>query len=583
MKKVNTYNSLGVSALALAALLSSTAAQATSVPAAQTTTADPGRVSERLRESDLMPQVMPEIEIKELKMRGAPEGAENIKFTLSHLSLDGVTVYDDAEILSVYESRLGQTITLADLYGIAGDLTRKYRNDGYVLTQVVVPPQTIEAGTARLKVVEGYIDSINVRGEETEEITYEDDLVLAYANKIRSDGRALNVRELERTLLLINDLPGVQARSILSPSTARTGAADLTILVTRDKYDGLLAIDNHGSRFLGPVQITAAGSMNSVVFDKNERITAQVAIAPDPGDGMDFELAYYSLEYTQPVWDNGTTLSALVSYTHTEPGFTLKQFNVKGQSVFARLGLSHPVYRSRAFNIYSRASFDIRDVESKNDLEPTRDDKIRAFRLGSSLEFLESGWLGTAVNTIDLELSKGVDIFAASNEGRDNLSRPFGDPSFFKLEAALQRLQRVTSEINLLMAVNGQWANDALLSSEEFGVGGIALGRAFDPSEIVGDQGISGKLEVQWNKPYDWSLVQDYQVFGFYDAGRIWNEDSTSADLERETITSAGFGLRTEFMEDTAADFTVAFPLNRDVATQQDKDPRFYFSLSRRF
>jgi hemolysin activation/secretion protein len=151
------------------------------------------------------------------------------------------------------------------------------------------------------------------------------------------------------------------------------------------------------------------------------------------------------------------------------------------------------------------------------------------------------------------------------------------------MEVEAQRLQRITSDINLLLGVRGQWSKDALLSSEEFGVGGINYGRAFDASEIVGDDGIAGKIELQWKQPVEWNLVQDYQVFGFYDAGTVWNDDATSTDLDRETITSAGFGVRTEFMEETSVDLTVAFPLNRDVATQEDDDPRIYFGMSRRF
>ena len=94
-----------------------------------------------------------------------------------------------------------------------------------------------------------------------------------------------------------------------------------------------------------------------------------------------------------------------------------------------------------------------------------------------------------------------------------------------------QRLQRVTSNVNLQLTARGQLANDALLASEEFGVGGINSGRGYDPSEIVGDDGISGSVEVQWNEPYPVSYLEDYQLFGFYDIGKVWNTDvATGAD-----------------------------------------------------
>ncbi len=555
-------------------LIGVSAAQA-QVPEAQIDTAGPGRVSEQFREGTIMPEIMPEIEVQELKLIGAPEGAENVRFNLKTIRLSGVSAYTDEELKGVYAGSIGQTITLADLYGIANAMTVKYRNDGYILTQVIVPPQTIESGVARLQVVEGAIDSVSVQGEDGPAL----DLIRSYAANISSNG-PLNVKDLERTLLLINDLPGVEARSILSPSPGRTGAADLRIIIKRDPYDALLAIDNYGSRYLGPVQATAAGSLNNPFFDQNERITAQAVIAPDPDIGL--EMAYFSLEYEQPVWSYGTMLQIFTSYTHTEPGYTLDQFNVEGKSHFASIQLEHPFIRSRSLNLFGRALFDFRDVDSQNDIEPTRKDRIRALRAGGRLEFLDT-LLGVGVNSFDLEFAQGLKVLGASEDGRDNLSRPAADTTFFKMEAEAQRLQRVTKEINLLLAVRGQWSANTLLSSEEFGVGGINYGRGYNPSEIVGEDGVAGKVELQWNQPYQWDFVQDYQLFGFWDGGRVWNDDATTSAGKRDSLASAGFGIRAEFMEQTGADFFVAFPLTRDIETENDRDPRVYFALSRRF
>ena len=96
----------------------------------------------------------------------------------------------------------------------------------------------------------------------------------------------------------------------------------------------------------------------------------------------------------------------------------------------------------------------------------------------------------------------GRDLSGASDDNEQRLTRLEGDPTFTKLNADIQRLQRVTSHVNLLLNVSGQWANGPLLSSEEFGIGGMFVGRGYDPSEITGDEGVSGKAELQWNEPY---------------------------------------------------------------------------------
>lgn len=482
------------------------------------------------------------------------------------------------ELESLYADKIGKTISLADVYGIAADMTRQYRNDGFILTQVVVPPQTIEGGTVKLQVVEGYIDQVDVRGEGD----HIDDAVLlarGYATLVRADTTALNVRQLERALLMINDIPGVRARSVLSPSQTTPGAADLLVIVQRDTFNGQVSLDNYGSRYLGPVQLGATAAFNGLL-GWNERISAQLAYAPN--DDFQDELSFIGLGYDMSLGTMGTMLNTSASFTNTEPGYNLKRFDVDGVSHFFSVGLSHPFVRSRNFNITGRALLDWRNVDTDNNIEPDRKDHIRAARVGGRLEFIDN-LLGVGYNVLDLELAHGLNVLGSTDRRDTNVSRPGADWDFFKLESEFQRLQRVTSQVNILFAMKGQISDEALWSSEEFGVGGVSYGRAYDPSEIVGDDGIAGKIEVQWNQPAKLSVLDNYQLFGFYDAGVVWDKDATSIKLKREELTSAGFGVRADFTSATQAGAFIAWPLNRDIETQRDDDPRVYMNVSHKF
>lgn len=552
-------------------------AMAQTVPAAQTGIASPGRVDEQLRAPDMMPRVMPRVEVREAPVQEAPAGAENMMFVLDTLIVDGVTVYDDATLRAVYADRLGGTISLADLYRIAADLTRKYRNDGYILTQVVVPPQEIENGRAQLRVVEGYIDDVVVEGAADSDETLR--LMRAYAAHVRGqDGAAVNIRELERALLLINDLPGVSARSILSPSPDKVGAADLRIIVDRRPFEGMVGIDNHGTRFLGPLQLSGAVSFNSLL-GLNERVTLQAVLAPERG--FKREMEYIAASYAMPIGTQGTELLLQNAYSFTDPGYTLKQFDVEGRSAFYAATLSHPFLRTRNTNIKGRITFDARNVNSSNNLEATRKDRIRALRIGGRFEYLDN-LFGMGFNVLDVEIARGLDVMGASGRGSFT-SRAAAEPDFTKANIELQRLQRLFPGVNLLLAARGQLANDALYSAEEFGVGGMAYGRGFDPSEIIGDDGYAGKVEIQWNEPVEFSLVDTYQLYGFWDGGRVYNTDAVARNQRRDTVTSAGFGVRANFTSATEAGLLVAFPLNRSPLTTGDDDPRVFFNLSHRF
>ena len=194
------------------------------VPDAALEQAAPGRVQQQFEDQALAPRLSPTVQVRDLILQEVPEGAEKIRFNLNTVEIEGVSVYGQSDLQPVYADKLGQNISLAELYAISTAMTNKYRNDGYILTQVIVPPQTIEGGKARLKVVEGYIDGVSVEGADDPSALK---LIQRYAEKLQN-ADALNVQELERYLLLISDLPGIEARSVLGPSTTNPGAGQLT-------------------------------------------------------------------------------------------------------------------------------------------------------------------------------------------------------------------------------------------------------------------------------------------------------------------------------------------------------------------
>jgi len=536
----------------------------------------PGRIEDRFTEEEEIPDLGARVEVERSPPLQAPPNAENITFTLRNLSIEGVSAYEGTDLAYIYQNQIGTTVSLADIYTIANRLTNKYRNEGYILTQVDVPPQTIEGGNVKLRVVEGYVDRVIVVGEDDASAM---NLIKKYASNINT-GEPLHIKTVEKYLLLINDLPGVSARAIFDKSNTQVGAADVRIIITRKQYDALLGIDNFGSRYLGPVQLTAAATANSI-FGNNEQITGQFVSAPFGNN--DPELSFGALSYEQPINSIGTSASVFLSHSDTEPGFDIDIFDVRGRSTTYGAGLEHAFIRSRNHNLYGRSQFDLRNVDSKSDIDVTRKDRIRALRVGGRYEFLDTVF-GVGINALDAEVSQGFDILGASDKGDNALTRPAGDPQFTKLNVSAQRLQRITSDVNLLLGFNGQISNNALLSSEEFGVGGVNVGRAFDSSEIIGDDGYSTKVELQWRDPVKstFSAVENYSLYSFWDFGKVWNDDATISD-DDESLSSVGVGVRANLINNFEGGVAVAVPLTRDVQTMGDDDPRYYFNLSRRF
>ena len=52
---------------------------------------------------------------------------------------------------------------------------------------------------------------------------------------------------------------------------------------------------------------------------------------------------------------------------------------------------------------------------------------------------------------------------------------------------------------------------------------GSLIGEA-DFAAFSRDNGMAGKVELQWDKPWEWNFVESYQLYTFFDAGKVWND-----------------------------------------------------------
>ena len=79
---------------------------------------------------------------------------------------------------------------------IANRITARYRNDGYILSQAVVPRQDLRDGTLHIRVVEGFVNRVTVEGDGKDADSR--GLVERYGQKITQD-RPLKMKTLEPT------------------------------------------------------------------------------------------------------------------------------------------------------------------------------------------------------------------------------------------------------------------------------------------------------------------------------------------------------------------------------------------------
>ncbi len=497
-----------------------------------------------------------------------PAALRAVRVTLHTVVLENTTVFSVDDISALTAPYLGREITGTEIFELAQSLTAHYRNAGYILTRVVVPPQTLGAdGRLVLQVIEGYIASVRVEGDARVL-----DTLFTLAQKIK-DSRPLRAQDLERYLLLANDLPGVRLRSILSPSQT-VGAVDLTLVATVQDSEGFASVDNYGSRYLGANQATLGFTANQL-FGVNDQLRY---IGVGSGDSR---MSYHQLGYTQVVNDEGLRLGMSVSQARTQPGDILRPFDVRGRSDTVSFTLAYPWVRTRNRSLFARLSWDSSDIDTDILGSRTTEDRIRALRGGLGWQWFDA-WDGQ--NTLDLDASQGVGGTSASDPLK---SRVGADGMFTKLTLDVARFQPLGGRWGVAMGLAGQWTdNKPLLASEQFALGGRRFGRAYEAAELVGDRGLALRVEPRYALASGSSWLQATHLLAFYDIGEVTKVGpQTAGTLASQSLASAGIGARLYMARQVTAQVEAAWPLTRPLASAPDggKAMRLLGSMTVRF
>ena len=525
---------------------------------------DSGRIEQRLERTpepppgDILSPLAKPAEVK------VPPGSEKVFIVVKSLTVSGETVYSPEEINGMAGDLVGKKVSLADIYQLAALIENKYRSDGYILARVQVAATGKSDGNVRIKITEGKVSGVKVRTAGD----LNDGIVLGILENIRAIN-PFNIQQLERQALLLNDLYGVKAKTTLTPGN-EPGAVGIDVLVEDSgakRFQTSASFDDYGSRYLGPLEANLTEEIAAVALP-HDKLTLS-AFATIPTD----ELKFGSASYLTPINSSGTSVGFSDNYGDTAPGYNLKSKDITGNSDSFAATVLQNVIRSREQNL--NLSADLTAKEATSDIFSHRlyDDRLRTAKLQASYDNVDA--YGGA-NAATLSTTQGVDMLGASRTGSDELSRAEGHSGYTKFEMTLTRSQSLPADFSGLVSFAGQYALSPLLSSEQFGYGGQSFGRAYDPSQITGDDGAAGLVELRYGGLPVYESVSS-QPYGFYDIGKVWNIHG-----EDETGASLGAGMRFNYLTAANANFFVAKPLTRgvnDPVSGNEKSLRYLFSL----
>lgn len=449
------------------------------------------------------------------------------KIKLNTVQIEGGTLYPLNELAEIYKPLIGRESSLADLIEATRTITRRYQQDGYLLSYAFLPQQTFDDGVARVVLVEGYVRDVQIAGDVGRVKALLDRL----AAKLQAE-RPLTRKTFERYTTLMTRIPGVTIQAQVPPPGTTDGATTLIAQASRKPFTSTLSTteDNrNGTQALLGVSSNSQTSMG-------EQLTFS-GLFP-PGDDNEH---YYRLDYNQFINDEGAQLSLSASRYRADPGTNVLLNNgleLKPHRENDRysLGFSLPLIAasdelltagSRLYAVNDKTRYNV--IGYPLSVEERTDIRALAF---------ESDWRKADARQLRI-LSGGVYQGLDSLGARTNNSAI--DLDFFRVRLSGVQSDKFLDNWQGVLSAALYWSDDTLPDSERAVFGGQNFGRGYPDDQASGDKGWGVAYEINYSFNRDGNWVRILQPYFVLDRSRSWFNE---LPVQANNLSSAAVGLR---------------------------------------
>lgn len=464
----------------------------------------------------------------------------------------GSSLIANNELVAQLGEYVGKEYSFRQLQSLALHLVGYYAQKGY-LARIFIAPQDFADGAVTFTVIEGKLGTLKF---DTQIDASRIDAARAQrfiSGRLRP-GEPFSLTAVGEAMTILNEQPGIQARSALKPGTGE-GEIDLVVTATDTPLTVYsLKVDNNATQATGKNQIGASVSLQnpSGRFD-------QATLFANASDGVTFVNADYSLAVGERGLRAGASASSL-RYRITETSFDALRGD--GSASILSAYFSYPLQRLAQRSLTVNASLAQKRMTDYAFDQETGNRNLNVGNVGLS-GWSVNPWIG-GITSYGAELTAGsVDRAAnAADMAQDQKGRRT-DGRFTKLAWRIGQTVSVAEGWNVLANLRGQVAERNLDSSERLSLGGPANVRAYSVDEAAGDEGYL--LSLNLLHPINETLAAKL----FFDYGEItlnknlwdnWNVGNPGLP-NRYALKGIGAGLDWMVAKNTSLSVMLAAPL----------------------
>jgi hemolysin activation/secretion protein len=492
---------------------------------------------------------------------------------IKRIEVTGSTVFDAAKLDPIIKPLEGKETTEEQLTAAASAITQLYISNGYVTSQALYTPQSAVNGVAKIQVLEGKVEKIEILGVNAINPDY------VRSRTELGVGTPLNTNNLEDQLRLLRADPNFTSVNASLKAGSQNGLSVLTITVVEaNQLAGSVSFDNYSAPAVGSERM-GAGLNYRNLLGWGDVFSANYYRTTTGGSNQ------YDLGFSIPVNPMNGTVSlrfAPSNYRITQAPFDA--FNIRGNSEVYAATYRQPLVRnpreefalSLGYEYQRGQTFLFNDLAVPFGVGPEADGTSRTSVFKFGQDYTSRDTEGTW--SLRSQFSLGTGLFGATY-----VTTP--SAAFLSWLGQIQRVQVLGSDTILISSLDTQLSADPLLPSQQFVIGGGQSLRGFRQNARSGDNGIRLSVESRFVMARNEEGRTVLQLAPFIDVGSVWNNSRNLNALPNQNfLAGGGVGVLYEPIKrlNLRLDYAIPF-VNLSDRGSNLQESSLYFSIGYQF
>lgn len=500
----------------------------------------------RQTEQSLKPAQAPSGQLNRASIAVPQTKAGEATLQVSRFEFAGNNVLSSDALTRAVAPFLNRPLNFAQLQQAADAVVTTYREAGWSV-RAYLPKQEINQGIVNIQVVEAVFGKVILPSVMPDRVPAQ--RLIQMVDAAQPTGQAISSARIDRALLLLDDLPGINVVGNLLEGQ-KHGETDLLLGVTEEAWlSGNAAVDNNGSISTGTERLNMNVSVASPLRMGDALVTNFLKT-----QGSDYRRYAYSIPVGNDGWRTG------VHDTHLNYHL-LDSFAISGGYGSAHttgIDATYPLLRGQLQNINLALSYDNKRFDNFISTGPLSTYKLNVYNLNLSANQTDS-WQGGGTNNASIGLSQGNVNLAGSANQQSDAGGPNTAGHYNKINLNLGRVQTLTPSLNGFVGMAFQTASKNLDSSEKLYIAGVSGVRAYPSGEGGGTTGQTLTAELRQR------LNEEFVLTGFYDHGRAQafknntRSDGTGDNAAINDHTLKGFGASLNWQSQNGVDLKVTW------------------------